>query len=275
MYKPLIFLLLLICNFVLAQERSRYEPYDRTERQSKYPFNKTKSARLVSFGIANRDMNEQGVFRVPLKNGVADLSLMDEVVDIPITDLDSIADILLNTCHRLDSFTTRYMLCNIPRNAVLFYDSAGKNFEYLEICFECQKLNPASSLFFFDSLICDDVYKNLQSFFRRRGLNTSAKKLTDELHQLDKFERENPDNFIVIDKKKMRKVVAEVKRRFRRMDKYKGLNQLDLIFYYPERVEKEDLAVIITVKYKNRALVRFYAMFPHYRVRDEVTHLSN
>jgi hypothetical protein len=274
MHKLCVALVLLLTgNFAQAQELSHYEHYSRAERQSKYPFNQTKSARLVSFGIANRHMNKREEYRIPLKDSVADLSKMDEVVDIPMSDLDSIADILLNTCHRLDSFASMYVFCNIPRNAVLFYDSTGENFEYLEICFECQKLNPGSSLFFFDSMICDNVYKDLQSFFKRRGLNTSASKLMDELHQLDKVERKDPDTFIVVDKKKIKKAIAVVKARVRRMDKYKELNQLDLTVDYPEKVEKNDLAVIITVKHKNKAIVKFYAMFPHYRVREEVTHL--
>lgn len=269
--KALNFLIFLLTVTIttLAQTpfTSDYEHYSYSERQSKFPFNKATSAKLVSFGIANQDMNEQGEHHMPMKGGEPDLSMMDEVVTIPRADIDSIADILLNTCYRLDSTVWGPAFCYIPRNAVLFYDADGKNFARLEICFECQKLRPSQHDFFFDTLRCDNTYADFQRFFKRRNVKTSATSLLKELDE-SRRKSEDPAFSDAIDKPKMKLVQHDIWQKLKRLKGYEEITLRDVHFYSPERVRKDQKSFLIKVIVKSNTLGRFTVTLPDYRVSE-------
>ena len=104
---------------------------------------------------------------------------MDEIVDVSTAQTDTIADILYNTCHRWSKWEFAPAMCYIPRNAILFLDSAGEIFAFIEICFECERMRLSSKEIFLDEYICDYTYTGLRTFFSRLGLKTSATELLD------------------------------------------------------------------------------------------------
>src|SRR5215216_1707147 len=122
-----VFFLGVVAGNVSYAQRDQ-EQYSYAVRHSKFPFNKTASVKLVSFGIKMFDPDRLDPALLPMKNNIPDLTRVDQVVDLPRVDIDSIADILMNTCYRLTQYESGSAFCYIPRNAILFFDSAGVNF---------------------------------------------------------------------------------------------------------------------------------------------------
>lgn len=55
--------------------------------------------------------------------------------------------------------------CYNPRNAILFIDSQGKAFEFIEICFECERAITGSDKISLGGM-CDQKMGMLKLFFK-------------------------------------------------------------------------------------------------------------
>ena len=64
--------------------------------------------------------------------------------------------------------------CYEPRYAILFIDKEGKAFEFIEICFECQKTVNSSDKIYFGE-VCNEKFNLLKKLFLNAGINYGTK----------------------------------------------------------------------------------------------------
>jgi hypothetical protein len=161
-----------------ANLKANTTKYTLTQRLAFYPFAKASSVQFVSFGLL-MDSTERKVesnYKIPLKNDSIDYTKMDQVKSLTLKQIDTLTDILYNTCSRQQIADFSEAGCYFPRNAILFLDTTGQPFEYLEICFECnrtRKSSPSRN----EGDLCDYAYNDLQNFFRKLNLFTSGREL--------------------------------------------------------------------------------------------------
>lgn len=63
---------------------------------------------------------------------------------ISYLEVDKLTDIFYNYGFRGKIYTMSLAACYSPRNAILFLDNKGKIIEFIEICFECQRVSKSS-----------------------------------------------------------------------------------------------------------------------------------
>ncbi len=274
MWRVYSILIFLVVNVVaLAQQPARYDHYNFEQRQALYPFNATSYIKLVSFGIKNRHHTPDGrrASRIPIKDDIPDLSLMDQVVRSPKEDIDSIADILFNTCYRLDSTLWAPAFCYLPRNAILFFDAMGTNFAYIEICFECERMRMSSSEIYQDTFSCDNRYEDLQRFFERRGLKTKVGELKDELKSLSKTDLDSL-NFVDINRRKLRKELDRFSRKHLKKNDRKdsGFQHSDVEYIFPLRIHENQKLITVDIKVKSEVVYMLTIIIPSYRVWEVI-----
>jgi hypothetical protein len=173
----LLISLLFTTEFVFSQPSSVPEKIDFTkfttpQRKAFYPFSKASHLKLVSFRQQeNTDKRKAAIWGLPILNDTICFSRLDQVIELTPAQTDTLTDIIYNTCSRWTIIQTTTMGCYRPRNAILFFDSTGNAFAYIEICFECHGIKN-SSREIVSSDNCDLMYHDLQSFFHKLGLKT-------------------------------------------------------------------------------------------------------
>jgi hypothetical protein len=152
--------------------------YTLQDRKSFYPFNKATQIKLVSFGeqYDSSDLSNRAKFEIPKINDTISTVRLDQIKELTWEQVDTLTDILYNTCSRWTIIEKTEMGCYLPRNAIIFFDKLNKPFEYIEICFECDGIK-FSNKEVVGTETCDRMYDELQSFFRIHGLKTSATEL--------------------------------------------------------------------------------------------------
>jgi len=143
----------------------RYK-YSVEERLKIYPFSKASKVQLVSFTkTPYSGMNSL----IPLKNGRVDQAKLKESITLSNLQIDSLTSILYNVSYRGPFFTEVDVKCYNPRNAILFIDTTGKEFAFIELCFECMKhrlsskrINPGD--------FCEQKYDLLENYFKDAGI---------------------------------------------------------------------------------------------------------
>ncbi len=128
------------------------------QRINNFPFNQAKEVRLVSF------KKRYGIgLALPMKNKKVDLSKLSESFTLDKINTDSLTDILYNTGYKglFYSFSDG---CYEPRNAILFIDSLGQSFAFIELCFQCDGFR-LSSKKVKAGQFCNEKYELLKSFF--------------------------------------------------------------------------------------------------------------
>jgi len=144
-----------------------------SERLKNYPFNMAAQIKLVSF-LQKSDKitgeNTSKFMTIPKLNDTICLSKLYEIKNLSITEVDTLTDILYNVGFRGPTFLTQELSCYEPRNAILFIDKNGKVFEYIEICFECQKITQSSNKIILGDF-CDQKFYMLKKIFRRAGVS--------------------------------------------------------------------------------------------------------
>jgi hypothetical protein len=154
-------------NEARNQECKVKNKYSLDERLKNYPFGAATEIRLVSF--SHRPDTAIVEYSLPETDGKADLSRMTESVTLDKGRIDSLTHILFNVGFRGKTLTTEVYMCYSPRNAILFIDSEGKAFEFIELCFECHK-NRLSSGNVKTGEFCSDKYEMIKNFFVRQGI---------------------------------------------------------------------------------------------------------
>ena len=125
----------------------------------KYPFNKTTQIQLVSFK-GNK---------LPIENDTICYSKLYEVKNLTLRQVDSLTNIMYNIGFGGTILIVEEMACYNPRNAILFIDTSGKVFEYIEICFEClQTVNSSEKIDFGE--VCNEKFNLIKQQFLRAGI---------------------------------------------------------------------------------------------------------
>jgi hypothetical protein len=196
-YLFLIFSLLTVLN-LFGQKKTvqRYatekqqEAFDRShdcfkyvskpfaQRLKNYPFNRAAQIQLVSFKRHNDTLNGAIIMSdkdsLPRKNDTICYSRLFEVKNLTYTQVDKLTDILYNYGYRQQLkddgliYIETSLQCYIPRNAILFLDANGKVFEFIEICFECEKTRESSSKISL-GVMCNQKLDLLKNFFKDVG----------------------------------------------------------------------------------------------------------
>ncbi|AZA85317.1 hypothetical protein EG349_00155 [Chryseobacterium shandongense] len=117
---------------------------------------------------------ENQKFPISLKNSIEneDLVGIDEMKILNFKETFDLFKLLYNTCGKFPNQLRSVSMCFFPRNAILFYDENDKVFDFLEICFECQRMEPLSEESTEINDVCDNFYSNLEKFFQSKGLQT-------------------------------------------------------------------------------------------------------
>ena len=181
-------LLLLLCvfftNIAVGQdkefpsstpEKINFTKYPLPKRLSLFPFSKATHVKLVSFPEQKDTANKRGEpeYGLPILNDTICFQKIDQIKALTLSQIDTLTDILYNTCHRWTIYEYSQAACYLPHNAIIFYDKDDKPFEYIEICFDCHGLEFSSpKIEKFE--LCDYTYTDLKKFFKSLGLKTGV-----------------------------------------------------------------------------------------------------
>jgi hypothetical protein len=162
------------------------------ERQALYPFNLATQIKLISFDkrvvapikpitdstIENNSMlvfdEPDEVYGIPVNFDTIDLSKTCQTISLTRKGIDSLTDILYNTCSRWTITQKSKGGCYYPHNAIVFFNSDDQPFEYIELCFDCNQLKYSSNnVVEFED--CDIAFNEVETYFKSFGLKTSSK----------------------------------------------------------------------------------------------------
>ena len=153
--------------------RSSAAKFSLQERIAFYPFNKATQVKLVSFGVVpGKDGTFKQYSALPKNNDTIAFKEFDQTLTLNLAQIDTLSDILFNECERWTISVYNRAACYFPRNAILFFNSNGEVFEYIEICFACTQVDYSSPAVT-EAELCDYMYLELERFFMRQGLKTS------------------------------------------------------------------------------------------------------
>ena len=141
--------------------------YSKTQRLQFFPFNKAAEIKLVSFEHPPDSVIMGG--KIPMKNGDVDFTKLKEIKTIDKSEIDTLTDILFNEGYRGRFSSFSESTCYNPRNAILFIDSKGKTFGFIEICFECSGYRLSSKKIKAGDF-CSQKYYYLRRFFAANGI---------------------------------------------------------------------------------------------------------
>lgn len=109
---------------------------------------------------------------IPVKNKIINKQQVLEKVVLADEQIDSLTSLLYNVGIKpipgIEPVGTNYK-CYEPRNGILFLNSAGKAFEYIEICFACERTRKSSNLVN-EGQYCSTKYDLLKNFFLKTGI---------------------------------------------------------------------------------------------------------
>lgn len=165
MTKYFISILLLLTQIVQGQDK-KYNCEKRfnftlKERLTNYPFNIAKNVMLVSF--------DDTLDYLPIKNDTVCLSKLAEIKTLSNIEIDSLTSLLYNIGVKGNRYSYTPAACYSPRNAILFLNSDGKAFEFIEICFECQRTRESSKKIY-NGISCNQKFDILKYFFAQKGI---------------------------------------------------------------------------------------------------------
>ena len=128
-------------------------------RIRKFPFNQAAQIRLISFKGR----------QIPILNDTVDYSKLEEVKTLTLRQIDSLTDIIYNIGYGGTILIIEEMKCYDPRNAILFVNSKGETFAFIEICFECFQISARPENIGVGDL-CDEKFSLLKRQFLNAGI---------------------------------------------------------------------------------------------------------
>ena len=171
-----------------------YTKYSLTERANFYPFNTTSKIVIVSFDkqikkidssdwrfgkSAYKDYVGDVKYGLPFLNDTICLSKLIQSKILSNDQVDSLTDILYNTCYRWTITETNKAMCYLPHNAILFFDKKDKVIDYIEICFDCHQFKYSNKkIERFEQ--CDISVLDLKKYFRQMGLYITEKEFDNK-----------------------------------------------------------------------------------------------
>ena len=200
-------ILLLICCKLSAQKKTKkpFPPpphiddcfckesqrFDIKQRLLFYPFNLAKKIEFVSYSndiveeVVKNDSSIHSVKQNKTKlilNSKYRKSDINKSISFPNFEEKSSVDSLninklTNTFFNLENKKSICInSCNIPRNAILFYDKNGDLMEYIDICFECLKHTKSYKTLDNQSYWCEQKYWQLKELFAQVGVKYGTTK---------------------------------------------------------------------------------------------------
>lgn len=153
-------------------------PKSFSVRLKNYPFNLATQIQFVSF----KKIDDSIKFRqritydsLPRQNDTICYSTLTEVKSLTFLQVDRLTDILYNYTYSGIIRIMEGMGCYYPKNAILFLDKAGKVFEYIEICFECDWSETSSEKILLRDM-CDEKMVMLKNLFKEVGIELGVTK---------------------------------------------------------------------------------------------------
>ena len=148
-----------------------------SNRLKNYPFNRYSRIEFVSFQNSlpgNNEFVKTPIDSLPLINDTVCYSKLKEVKILTHHDVDKLTDILYNYGYGGRIYSMTVSQCFIPRNAIVFTDSTGTVYEYIEICFECNRLRLSSDKIDVGEL-CNQKIEMLEFLFSKVGIKYGVK----------------------------------------------------------------------------------------------------
>jgi hypothetical protein len=189
MKKLLFFVFIVLFSISYSQKK-----FSTNEILNTFPLNKAVKVKIISYNInfisefptplppiggrvdsaeIKRIIANQK-FPISLKKSIEseEFKGIDEIKILNFRETYDLFKLLYNTCGKFPNMQRRISMCFFPRNAILFYDENDKVFDFLEICFECHRMDSLSEEFTEINDICDNFYFNIEKFFQSKGLKT-------------------------------------------------------------------------------------------------------
>ncbi len=170
-------------------KKINFTKYSLNERVNFYPFNTTSKIVVVSFDkqvkkidssdwklgkSAYKDYTGDIKYGLPFLNDTICFSKLTQTRILNSNQVDSLTDILYNTCYRWTITEENPAMCYLPHNAILFFDNNDKIFDYIEICFDCHQFKYSSKkIEKFEQ--CDFAVVELKKYFKQMGLYVTEK----------------------------------------------------------------------------------------------------
>ena len=152
-----------------------YKPsLNAQQRKLFYPFNQAAEIKLVSFTLSDSLLMGG---EVPMTGDKVDFSKLKEVITLNNLQVDTLTDILYNQRYG-GPFYTFEKGCYNPRNAILFIDSNGDSFAFIELCFQCFAFKVSSNKVKAGDF-CNQKYALLRDFFVQRGITIGTVNSTE------------------------------------------------------------------------------------------------
>ena len=160
-----------------SHDCARVKDIPPAERANNYPFNNARQIQLVSFKSSYDSVwGQYYKDSLPRENDTVVYSKLFEIKTLSHSQIDTLTDLIYNYDNKFDYrpkgkvyFTGTSMNCYNPRNAILFIDKDKKVFEFIEICFECDKFNSSSDRVSFGT-DCNQKLELIKSFFHNIGI---------------------------------------------------------------------------------------------------------
>ncbi len=130
--------------------------YTEKQRFAFYPFNKASSVKLISF----KDTQNTEISDRKTKS--------HEEITLNKQEMVKLTDILYNYSSRGKRYEEETN-CYEPRNAIIFCDNQGTEFERIELCFECSQYKKSSDKMMIGDF-CVGKYELLKHLFRKVGI---------------------------------------------------------------------------------------------------------
>ena len=160
-----------------SRDCARLKSMPLAERLKLYPFNRASKIQLVSFK-SNSDtaFGEYYKDSLPRMNDTICYSKLFELQNLLPSQVDSLTDIIYNYGFKFKYkpkgnvyFIGSIMQCYNPRNAILFLDKHKNVFEFIEICFECDRTQTSSDRVSVGAK-CNQKLLLLKNFFKKTGI---------------------------------------------------------------------------------------------------------
>jgi len=160
--------------------------YSFADRLKNYPFDKANAVLIVSFNysvvetyiITPNNKDSTAIYsegRLPIKDDTLSYADLAEKFKLNEKQIDSLTNILFNYDYKGKIEFELTSLCFDPHNAIVFLDNNGKMFEYIEICFLCDRINVSSEKIKTGNF-CHGKYELLKTYFRQIGLKIGVEK---------------------------------------------------------------------------------------------------
>ncbi|WP_295202167.1 hypothetical protein [uncultured Chryseobacterium sp.] len=184
-------LLLIVFGFLLSYGQ---KIYSTNEILKTFPLKKSTKVKIISYNIdfigeyalipppPNRQLDSVQLKEyyeslkkpVKLKEVIShgDLNAIQQSKTLTVAETFELTKLLFNTCGKFTGGNYRISKCFFPRNAILFYNENDEVFDFLEICFECDRIEALSDKATEINYMCDTFFRKLESFFRNKGLQT-------------------------------------------------------------------------------------------------------